>query len=86
MAEAGAKRILDLRGRLLQKGFTVASFARKHGYDRRTVRHVIGRHVGGECQTCRGEIARSILRDIEAIVGSVRECDTPDSESGGGEE
>lgn len=62
--------VLDLRAELLRRGFSIAEFARRHGYRRHTVRAVIRRHVGGECKTIRGAMAQRILADIEAIIGA----------------
>lgn len=51
-----------LRGELLKRGYTVAGFARKHGYNRRTVKAALR----GERTT--GPVSRRILDHVHRVI------------------
>lgn len=67
-SEERASAIFELRGELLKKGLTLQAFARKEGFDIRTVFAVIQRYWGTGENPPRGIIAQAILERLRAYV------------------
>jgi hypothetical protein len=65
-----AKEILDVRADLLRKGFTLSTFASRHGLRPGTVVAVIHRHCGKSTtqKTIYGPVTRRILQLLDEDI------------------